>query len=107
MVCFLFSLYAQCKDYERDPKGKCPGEAGYRPSLREAPTDFAAYQAQMKAKKAGAGAAVSDGKCKDYERDPKGKCPGEAGYRPSLREAPTDFAAYQAQLKAKKAAEGK
>jgi hypothetical protein len=40
-------------------------------------------------------------------KDAKGKCPGDAGYIPIIKEAPADFAAYQAQLKAKKAAEGK
>lgn len=43
----------------KDANGRLPGDAGYRPIIREAPTDFAAYQAEMKAKKAAKAAETS------------------------------------------------
>jgi hypothetical protein len=30
-----------CEDRLKDKKGKCPGETGYTPVIKEAPTDFA------------------------------------------------------------------
>lgn len=92
------SLFAACADKEIDANGRCPGDAGYRPVLREAPTDFAAFAAAQKAAKADAGPAKN---CMEKEIDANGRCPGEAGYRPVLREAPTDFAAFQAAQKKK------
>ena len=51
-----------CKEAQKDGKGKCPGEAGYIPILKEAPKDFAAFQAEQKAKKAAAAAKAAEGK---------------------------------------------
>ena len=34
------------------PKGKCPGDTGYKPMLKGAPDDFTAYQKQNAAKNA-------------------------------------------------------
>lgn len=34
-----------------DAKGKCPGDTGYIPIMKEAPTDFAEYQRWQKEKK--------------------------------------------------------
>ena len=42
----------RCEAKYVDAKGRCPGDAGYVPLVKEAPTDFAAFQAAMKAKKA-------------------------------------------------------
>ena len=39
----------------KDAKGKCPGDTGYSPLMKEAPVDFAAYAAAQKAKKAAGG----------------------------------------------------
>jgi hypothetical protein len=94
-----------------DKNGRRPGESGYIPVIREAPSDFAAYQAQQKAKKEAAAAATATATAssdrQEKLRDKNGRMPGESGYIPVVREAPTDFAAYQSAQKAKKAAEGK
>jgi hypothetical protein len=47
---FLASLFS-CEDRVKDAKGRCPGDTGYKPVLKEAPTDFAAYKAAQAAKK--------------------------------------------------------
>eukprot|EP01038_Epipyxis_sp_PR26KG_P005049 gene5049-7046_t len=96
-------LYANCAEKLLDAKGRCPGETGYVPLLKEAPVDFAAF----KASKAAAAASKSSANCPEKLLDAKGRCPGETGYVPLLKEAPVDFAAFQAAQKAKKAAEGK
>ena len=41
----------KCEEKYVDAKGRCPGDAGYVPLVKEAPTDFAAFQAAQKAKK--------------------------------------------------------
>jgi hypothetical protein len=85
--------------------------------IKEAPTDFAvrlylcvnlfsdnpnpdlfwslriilqAYAAAQKAKKDAA--AASSGRCAEKLLDAKGRCPGDTGYVPLIKEAPVDFA---------------
>ena len=41
-----------CEKRRVDKNGRCPGEAGYVPPANKAPTDFAAFQKEMAAKKA-------------------------------------------------------
>mmetsp|Transcript_11537 Transcript_11537/g.10463 ORF Transcript_11537/g.10463 Transcript_11537/m.10463 type:complete len:90 (-) Transcript_11537:35-304(-) len=43
--------------------------------------------------------------CEDRYKDKNGRCPDQSGYIPFAQDAPEDFAAYQKQLKEKKAAE--
>lgn len=43
--------------------------------------------------------------CREAEKDKNGKCPGETGYVSFTKEVVKDFATYQAEQKAKKAAE--
>lgn len=57
--CRLFSV---CDDYKKDAKGRCPGDTGYIPIIKEAPVDFAAYAAAQKAKKEAEKAAKAAGK---------------------------------------------
>jgi hypothetical protein len=51
-------------EHLKDKNGKLPGDAGYYgPAERKAPTDFAAYQRELKEKKAAADAAkAAEGK---------------------------------------------
>jgi hypothetical protein len=41
-----------CAEKMLDAKGRCPGDTGYIPIMKEAPTDFAAYMKEQKEKKA-------------------------------------------------------
>lgn len=50
----------QCMQKELDKNGRCPGEAGYVSFAKEAPADFAAFKAEMAARKAAA--ALKKGK---------------------------------------------
>ncbi len=93
----------------KDAKGRCPGDAGYVPVMKEAPADFASYMAAQKAKKAGGAAPAPtpapakapapsfvlrdesaktkkspDGRCYEKDLDVKGKCPGDPGYKPPI-----------------------
>ena len=91
------SLHAACEDKYLDAKGRCPGETGYTPLLKEAPTDFAAFKKAQAAAKAAT--VEGNGRCEKKYEDAKGRCPGETGYTPLLKEAPTDFAAFKAAQK--------
>jgi len=95
-------LFSECTDKLKDAKGRCPGDAGYIPLLKEAPKSFADFQKENAAKKAGG--EVDDGRCAAKLRDAKGKCPGDAGYIPLMKEAPKSFADFQKEAAAKKAA---
>ena len=55
-------MFSECPDKNKDAKGRCPGDTGYVPVMKEAPTDFAAYKAAAAAKKAAEEAAKKEKK---------------------------------------------
>lgn len=48
--------------------------------------------------------AKSNGRCEDYKVDKNGRCPGDTGYVSFSKTPVKDFATFQAEQKAKKAA---